>query len=145
MKVILVPVIKKRVQSEIIVQRKKSRSEEKTKRKSDPQSRLSASETPGEEGYGHSWESDEWYSSFTDSSCSTLPTAGNTAWMAAIPLNLVNHPTHVVVDLGCTRSIGSRAALSRFQKHALHYGITTQLCPCNKSFVLANSEMETCW
>ena len=29
--------------------------------------------------------------------------------------------------------------------YALHYGITTQFCPCNKSFVFATSEMETCW
>ena len=40
------------------------------------------------------------------------------------PLNLANHPTHVVLDLGCTRSIGSREAIKRFQKHAFilwHY------------------------
>ena len=55
-------------------------------------------------------------------------------------------PKHVVLDLGCTRSIGSRAAIRRFQKHALYYGITTRvLHPCNKSFVFATSEMETCW
>ena len=65
--------------------------------------------------------------------------------MAAIPLNLSNHPTYVVLDLGCTRSTGSRAAIRRFHKHAVHYGITTEFCPCNKSFVFANSEMETCW
>ena len=28
-----------------------------------PQSGLSASETPDEEGYGHAWESDDWCSS----------------------------------------------------------------------------------
>ena len=28
-----------------------------------PQSRLSASETPNEEGYGHAWESDDWSAS----------------------------------------------------------------------------------
>ena len=48
------------------------------------------------------------------------------------------------LDLGCTRSIGSTAAIKRFQKHALYYGIRTEFCPCNKSFVFANSEMETC-
>ena len=35
--------------------------------------------------------------------------------------------------------------IRRFQKHALHYDITTEFCPCHKSFVFANSEMETCW
>ena len=44
-------------------------------------------------------------------------------------LNLANHPTHVVLDLGCTRSIGSRAAIRRFQKHALYCGITTDCLP----------------
>ena len=79
---------------------------------------------------------------------STLTTewngTGHTAWMAAIPLNLSNHPTHVLLNLGCARSIGSRAAIRRFQKHALHYGITKEFCPCNKSFVFADSAMETC-
>ena len=64
--------------------------------------------------------------------------------MASVPLDLANHPTHVVLDLGCTRSIGSRAAIKRFQKHALYYGITTEFCRCTGSFVLANSETETC-
>ena len=65
--------------------------------------------------------------------------------MASAPLNLANHPTHVVLDLGCTRSIGSRAAIKRFEKHAWYYGMTTEFCRCNKSFVFANSETETCW
>ena len=59
------------------------------------------------------------------------------------PLNLANHPTHVVLDLGCTRSIGSRAAIKRFQMHAWYYSITTEFCRCNKSFVFANTETET--
>ena len=52
-----------------------------------PQSRFSASETPSQEEYGHSWESDHWYSSFTDGS-SCLTTAwygtGHAAWMASV-------------------------------------------------------------
>ena len=52
---------------------------------------------------------------------------------------------HVVLDLGWTRSVGSRAAIKRFQKHALYCGITREFCRCNKSFVFANSETETCW
>ena len=46
--------------------------------------------------------------------------------------------------LGCTRSIGSRAAIERFKKHAWCYGITTEISRCNKSFVFANSETEKC-
>ena len=65
--------------------------------------------------------------------------------MASVPLNLAHHPTHVVLDLGCTRSIGSKAAIREFQKYALYYGITTEFCPCNKPFVFANSETVTSW
>ena len=58
-------------------------------------------------------------------------------------MNLANHPTHVVLDLACTRSIESRAAIERFKKHGWYYGITTDFCRCSKSFVFANSETET--
>ena len=64
--------------------------------------------------------------------------------MAAAPLNLASYPTHVVLDLGCTRSMGSRAAIEIFKKHAWYYCITTEFCRCTKSFVFANSETETC-
>ena len=87
------------------------------------------------EGYGHTWESDDWYSSLTDDSSTSAAGwygTGHGAWMASVPLNPANHPTHVVLHLGCTRSIGSRAANTRFQTHALYYGITTEVCRCNK-------------
>ena len=55
-----------------------------------PQSGFSASEAPGEERYSQSLELDDWYSSLPDDSCSTLPTAGNTAWIASVALNLAH-------------------------------------------------------
>ena len=58
-------------------------------------------------------------------------------------LNLACHPTHVVLDFGCTRSIGSRAAIERLKNHAWYYGIATEFGRCNESFVFANSETET--
>ena len=61
----------------------------------------------------------------------------------ATPLNLANHPTYVVLDPGCTRSIGSRAAIERFKKHTWYHGITTEFCRCNTSSVFANSKTET--
>ena len=103
---------------------------------------------PNEERCGQEWESDDWSSShWTDDSWT--PDAGwfytkaLSAWMLATSLNLANHPGHVVQDLGCTRSIGSRATIQRFKKHAWYYGIATEFCSCNKSFVFANSETET--
>ena len=97
----------------------------KSKKGAYPQSGLSASETPSDERYGHAWESDDWSSShWPDDSLTSAAgwscTGAHTAWMAAVPLNLTNHPTRVVLDLGCTRSIGSRAAIKRFQKHELY-------------------------
>ena len=95
---------------------------------------------------------DDWYSSFTDDSSGsalvgTTSRCGtrHTAWMASVPLKLANHPTHVVLDLGCTLSIGSRAAIKRFQERALYYGITTAFCRSSMSFVFANSATETCF
>ena len=103
-----------------------------------PQSGLSASETASEEGHDHSWEPDDWFSSFTDDpSCARYGT-GHTAWMASVLLNLAHQ--HVVLDLGCTRSIGPRAAISRIQMYALYHGIATEFCPCTH-----NAETETCW
>ena len=66
------------------------------------------------------------------------------AWMASAHLDLAHHSTHVVLDLGCTRSSGSRKTIRRFQTDALYCGMTTGFCPCSKSFVFANSEGETC-
>ena len=104
-----------------------------------PQSKLSVSKTLSEEGYGRAWEPNDRFSSLTDDS-STSATGWScsrayTAWMASVPLNLAHHPSHVVLDLGCcTQSIGSRTAIKRFQKYALYCDITTEFCPCKKSF-----------
>ena len=82
-----------------------------------PQSGLSAWETHREEGYSHVWESDDRYFSLTDDSSTSATrwscSRAHTAWMASAPLNLANHPTHVVLDLGCTRSVGSTAAIKK--------------------------------
>ena len=65
-------------------------------------------------------------------------------WMASAHLDLAHHSTHVVLDLGCTRSIGLRKTIRRFQTCALYCGITTGFFPCSKCFVFASSEAETC-
>ena len=69
----------------------------------------------------------------------TLSPDSRPAWIVATPLNLANHPFHVM-DLGCKRSIGSRTAVERLKKHAWYCGITTEYCRCEKSVVFANSE-----
>ena len=65
-------------------------------------------------------------------------------WRAVPSLNLAYHPTHVVLDLGCTRSIGSRSAIEILEKHSWYYGKTKEFCSCDKSFVFEKSETATC-
>ena len=65
--------------------------------------------------------------------------------MAAIPLNLFNHQTHVVLVWAAHDQLDQERQSEDSRKHAMYYGITTEFCLCNKSFVFANSEMETCW
>ena len=95
-----------------------------------------------QEGCGQSWESDDWSAShWTDDSWT--PDAGwfctksDTARMVATPWNLVNHPTHVVLDLGFTRSIfrvrqlrkqkpARKVALFTFQQH--HHVLPRLMC-----------------
>ena len=115
-----------------------------------PQSRLSASETPNAEGYGHAWELDDWSAShWLDESWTSAAgwscTRAHAARMVATPLNLANHPTHVVLDLGCTRSIGSRAAIEIFTKHAWYYGITTEFCRCISPLCSPTPRQKLAW
>ena len=68
----------------------------------DHQSGLSASETPSDERYGHAWESDDcspsnWPDDSLTSAAGWSCTRAHTAWMAAVPFNLTNHPTRVVL------------------------------------------------
>ena len=59
---------------------------------------------------------------------------------------LLNLPRRTLfLDLGCTRSDGSRTAIRRFREYAWYCGITTEFRYCNKSFVFANSETKTCF
>ena len=83
-----------------------------------PQSGFSASGRPNEEGYVQAWESVDWSAShWTDDTWT--PDAGwfytkaHTAWMVTTPLNPASHPTHVVLDLDCTRSTGSRSVIKK--------------------------------
>ena len=118
--------------------RQLKRRNEEDKEETFLQSGRSVSGAPEDGGKSYDWKSGDWYSSCSDDSCS------HTAWMTSIRLNLDYHPTRVVLDLGCTRSVGSRSAIKRYQKHAWYHGITTEFCRCNRSFLSANSETETC-
>ena len=60
------------------------------------------------------------------------------------PLWILLTIRHVVLDLACTRSTGSRSAFERFQRQARYCRITTEVCRCDKFFVFANSKTEIC-
>ena len=58
--------------------------------------------------------------------------------------NLAYHPTHVVLDLGCTRSIGSRSVIDRFLQDALflwHYNGSLPLQQIFRVCQLRNRKM----
>ena len=57
-------------------------------------------------------------------------------------VNLHENPTYVVLDLGCTRSMGSRRAIDALAAVAPKYGIELEYLPCNTTFVFADSKTE---
>ena len=59
-------------------------------------------------------------------------------------VNVVSEPTYVILDLGCTRAMGSRVAVNRLLNVAHHYGITYEILPTDSKFNFANSQTATC-
>ena len=94
-----------------IFSRSKAWENTKKKRKGEeeahPQSGLSISEAHEEEGCSHAWESDDrsssqWPDDSWNPAAGWYSTKSHTDWMAVPSLNLAYHPTHVVLDFGCT-------------------------------------------
>ena len=93
----------------------------------------SVSEDFSEEERDSLWKLGDWYCTCSDDfSTSARYNSRWTAWMVSVPLDVTHHPTHVVLDLGSTQSIGWRKAIGRFQKYALSHDIRTEFCLCNK-------------
>ena len=70
-------------------------------------------------------------------------------WKATVPdsinaIRVEDNPTYVILDLGCTRAVGSRVAVDRLLKVAHHYKITHEILPSNSRFNFANSQKSTC-
>ena len=55
-------------------------------------------------------------------------------------IDLAQNPTYVILDLGCTKSMGSRYAVSKFMKAARVHGLDYELIPSTSRFSFANSE-----
>jgi hypothetical protein len=59
-------------------------------------------------------------------------------------LDLERNPLYVILDLGCTRAMGSRPAIMRFAKAAPVAGLYCEFLPSNANFSFANSETGHC-
>ena len=57
-------------------------------------------------------------------------------------LKLSDNPTYAILDIGCTRCMGSLQAVKSFLWHAWFSGITYEWIPCNTVMSFANSHTE---
>ena len=55
-------------------------------------------------------------------------------------VDLAVNPTYVILDLGCTKSMGSRYAVNKFMKAARIHGLDYELVPYTSTCSFANSE-----
>jgi len=55
-------------------------------------------------------------------------------------VSLADNPTSVILDLGCTRAMGSRQAIERFMKAAAKHHLGCEILPSQVTFSFANSE-----
>ena len=52
-------------------------------------------------------------------------------------INLMQNPLYVILDIGCTRSMGSRHAIEAFRRHCGPSGLTTEILPSSSYFTFA--------
>jgi len=62
------------------------------------------------------------------------------AWKALKPIEMRMSPTYVILDIGCTRSMGSMRAVIEFEYAVWKYGITCEWKRCNTLMSFANSD-----
>ena len=68
-------------------------------------------------------------------------------------MSLANQSTHVELDLGCTRSIGSRTAIERFEERAWNSSVVMSLSylpppkqkPCKESWIIHFPAIPPCF
>ena len=58
-------------------------------------------------------------------------------------IDLTQNPTYVIPDLRCTKSMGSRYAVTKFMKSAHVHGLEYEIVPSSSKFSSANSETTT--
>ena len=52
-------------------------------------------------------------------------------------INLAANPLYVILDIGCTRSMGSRHAVEAFRRHCKEFNIATEILPSSSYFTFA--------
>ena len=62
-------------------------------------------------------------------------------WQVDKLIDLRTHPTYVIFDTGCTRSMGSMKAVTAFENAAWEHGITCEWKPCKTKMSFANSQV----
>ena len=55
-------------------------------------------------------------------------------------IDLAQNPTYVILDLGCTKSMGSRFAVNMYMKSAHVHGLDYEIIPSTSRCSFANSE-----
>ena len=55
-------------------------------------------------------------------------------------IDLAQNPTYVILDIGCTKSMGSRYVVNKLMKAAHIHGLDYELIPSTSRFSYANSE-----
>ena len=55
-------------------------------------------------------------------------------------IGLDQNPTYVILDWGCTKSMGSRYAVNKFMRAAATHGLNYELIPSTSKISFANSE-----
>ena len=65
---------------------------------------------------------------------------GNPVAPMGQPVEIWKEPLHVILDLGCTRAMGSRVAVEAMMKAAAGYGINYEIRPRHATFRFANNQ-----
>ena len=72
----------------------------------------------------------------------------HSAWKATTfqweAVNVDKEPTHAILDLGCTKAIGSRKAIDTFVKATKGTHVKTEFLPSSSQFYFANSQAAKC-
>ena len=110
------------------------------------------SPTPAAQADSTTWESEAWWgaewsegSFFVEDRTKEIAhtflmqyqSGASSSWEA---IDIKQNPTFVVLDLGCTRAMGSRHAVTAFIQMCGQFGITYQFFPSDAHFSFANSQ-----